>query len=144
MAGEAVTGTGAVGEREPRNRARGGGQNGRGEEGEAGRRGAASAETGQTMHSQRGLGHARGVGGVGSGEGGAGRVGGGVHGVGRGGSPGVALTRLAEPGSALGLRLRSEQPVRLPGQKTLHLLFGPSGHSRPESVLLLPNQGHRE
>ena len=39
MAGEAVTGTGAVGEREPRNRARGGGQNGRGEEGEAGRRG---------------------------------------------------------------------------------------------------------
>ena len=38
MAGEAVTGTGAVGEREPRNRARGGGQNGRGEEGEAGNR----------------------------------------------------------------------------------------------------------
>ena len=80
MAGEAVTGTGAVGEREPRNRARGGGQNGRGEEGEAGRRGAASAETGQTMHSRRGLGEARG---------GAGR------GVGLGGSPGVALTRLS-------------------------------------------------
>ena len=87
MAGEAVTGTGAVGEREPRNRARGGGQNGRGEEGEAGRRGAASAETGQTMHSRRGLGEA--------GRGGARRVGGGVHGVGLGGSPGVALTRLS-------------------------------------------------
>ena len=70
MAGEAVTGTGAAGEREPRNRARAGGQNGRGEEGEAGRRGPARAETGQTMRSPRGLGEA--LGGAGRGALGAG------------------------------------------------------------------------
>lgn len=55
----------------------------------------------------------------------------------------------ADAAGCAGVRARaapslSEQPVRRRrGQGALRLLFGPSGHSRPESVLLLPSQGHR-